>query len=266
MTTRRELIQQSIAAAFLAQSGAAAPLAGSDPGWFDQPMRWAQLNLTEDDPAKMDIGFWLAYFKRIHADATCLTAGGVVAFYPTKLQFHHRSQWLDKNPSFYSDLVEGCRKLDMIVVARTDPHATYQDVYDAQPDWIAVDVQCNKRRHPAKADMWLTCGLGPNNFEFMTEVTREIVSLFPVGGLFSNRWTGPGMCYCEHCRRNFWDAHHIELPRTNNPHDPSRRNYIIWRQNRLFALWRLWDDVIRKTRPEARYIANSGGARSADSI
>ena len=100
MTTRRELIQQSIAAAFLAQSGAAAPFADSDPGWFDRPMRWAQLNLTEDDPAKMDIGFWLDYFKRIHADATCLTAGGVVAFYPTKIQFHHRSQWLDKNPIF----------------------------------------------------------------------------------------------------------------------------------------------------------------------
>ncbi len=259
MTTRRELIQQSIAAAFLAQSGAAAPFADSDPGWFDRPMRWAQLNLTEDDPAKMDIGFWLDYFKRIHADATCLTAGGVVAFYPTKIQFHHRSQWLDKNPSFYSDLVEGCRKLDMIVVARTDPHATYQEVYDAHPDWIAVDAHGNKRRHPVKADMWLTCGLGPYNFEFMTEVTREIVSLFPVGGVFSNRWTGSGMCYCEHCRRNFWDAHHMELPRTNNPHDPSRRNYIIWRQDRLFALWRRWDDVIRKTRPGARYIANSGG-------
>lgn len=60
------------------------------------------------------------------------------------------------------------------------------------PDWIAVDAHGNKRRHPVKADMWLTCGLGPYNFEFMTEVTREIVSLFPVGGVFSNRWTGVG--------------------------------------------------------------------------
>ncbi len=259
MTTRRELFQQSIAAALTAQSGAAAPLANSDPGWFDRPMRWAQLNLTEDDPANMDIHFWLDYFKRIHADATCLTAGGVVAFYPTKIQFHHRSQWLDQNPSFYADLVEGCRKLNIIVVARTDPHATYQDVYDAHPDWIAVDAHGNKRRHRDKPDMWITCGLGPYNFEFMTDVTREIVSLFPVGGVFSNRWTGSGMCYCEHCRRNFYDAYHMELPRTNNPHDPGRRNYILWKQNRLFALWRLWDEVIRKARPDARYIANSGG-------
>ena len=187
MTTRRELLEQSIAAALLASAGAAAPLAPDDTGWFDRPMRWAQINLTEDDPAKMDVGFWLDFFKRIHADAACLTAGGVVAFYPTRVPFHHRSQWLGSHPSFYADLVEGCSKLNMIVVARTDPHATYQDVYDAHPDWIAVDAEGHKRRHPDAPDMWITCALGPYNFEFMTEVTREIVSLFPVGGVFSNR-------------------------------------------------------------------------------
>lgn len=259
MKTRREFVEQSLAAALLAHPVAAAPPAGADSGWFDRPMRWAQLNLTEDDPEKMDVGFWLDYFKRIHADATCLTAGGVVSFYPTKIPLHHPSRWLAGHESFFHDLVEGCRKLNMVVVARTDPHATYQDMYDAHPDWIAVDASGQKRRHWEVPEMWVTCGLGPYNFDFMTEVTREIVTLFPVGGIFSNRWEGSGMCYCEHCRRNFHDAYRMDLPRTVDPHDPSRRNYIVWRQERLFALWKLWDAEIRKIRPEARYLANSGG-------
>jgi len=107
--------------------------------------------------------------------------------------------------------------------------------------------------------MWMTCALGPYNFEFMTEVTREIVTLYDVGGVFSNRWTGTGVCYCEHCRKNFYNAHHMDLPRTSDPSDPSRRNYLVWHQQRLFELWRVWDDAIRKARPSARYIANSGG-------
>ena len=37
------------------------------------------------------------------------------------------------------------------------------------------------------------------------------------------------------------------------------RNYILWRQQRLFELWRLWDGEIRKINPQARYIANAGG-------
>ncbi len=35
-------------------------------GWFDRPMRWAQLTLAENDPAvgQYDVDFWLDYFKR----------------------------------------------------------------------------------------------------------------------------------------------------------------------------------------------------------
>jgi len=85
-------------------------------------MRWAQLTLVEDDPGKFDPHFWLNYFKRTKSDAVCLSAGGCVAYYPTKVQFHHRSQRLgDMDP--FGELVRGCRKLGMVVIARTDPHA-----------------------------------------------------------------------------------------------------------------------------------------------
>lgn len=255
MQTRRHFFEVAGVGAL----SAAAPLPGSDAPWFDRPMRWAQLNLTEDDPANMDIGFWLDYFKRIHADGVCLTAGGVVAFYPTAIPLHHRSQWLPGHESFLADVVAGCRKLNMAVLLRTDPHATYEDMYQAHRDWVAVDAEGNKRRHWEAPEMWVTCALGPYNFEFMTEVTREIVSLYKPDGIFSNRWEGSGMCYCEHCQRNFRAAHGMDLPRTANPQDARRRNYILWREKRLFELWRLWDSEIRKISSNARYIANSGG-------
>ena len=76
------------------------------------------------------------------------------------------------------------------VGARTDPHAAHQDVYDAHPDWIAVDAQGNKRRHWAMPELWVTCALGPYNFEFMTAVTREIVACLAAAGLRSAAPTG----------------------------------------------------------------------------
>src|SRR5512145_755474 len=82
-------------------------------GWYDKPMRWAQLTLVEDDPGKYDPAFWLDYFKRVHADAACLSAGGCVAFYPTKVPFHHRSAWLGDRDAF-GELFEGCRKMGML--------------------------------------------------------------------------------------------------------------------------------------------------------
>src|SRR6266705_245184 len=115
------------------------------PGWIERPMRWAQLTLVEDDPGKFSVQFWLDYFGRTHSDAVCLSAGGCVAYYPTQIRFHHRSLWLtDSDP--FGELVAGCRKMGMVVVARTDPHATYDDVREAHPDWLAADATGQPRR------------------------------------------------------------------------------------------------------------------------
>jgi Hypothetical glycosyl hydrolase 6/Beta-galactosidase trimerisation domain len=246
---RRQFLLTPALAAFAAQK---------DEPWFDRPMRWAQLTLVENDPGHYDPKFWLDYFRRIHADAACLSAGGCVAYYPTKVPLHWRSPWMgDTDP--FGELVTGCRKMNMVVVARTDPHAVHQDVYDAHPDWIAVNAQGQKRRHAASPDLWITCALGPYNFDYMTDVTKEIVSRYMVDGIFTNRWAGSGMCYCEHCQHNFHAAYSMDLPRTTDPQDPRRKNYILWRQQRLFELWRVWDAEIRKINPQARYIANAGG-------
>ncbi len=237
---------------------AAALSAETQTAWVDRPMRWAQLTLTEDDPGQFDSKFWLDFFKRTHSDATCLSAGGVVAYYPTQIPLHHRSQWLrDSDP--FGELVSGARKLGMNVIARTDSHAVHQPVFDAHPDWIAVDASGKKRRHWASPEMWVTCGLGPYNFQHMTAVHREIMERYRVDGIFINRWDGSGMCYCEHCQKNFQEAHRAELPRTSDPSDPRRRKYVLWRQQRLFELWRVWENEIRSVNPASCIIPNTGG-------
>jgi hypothetical protein len=147
----------------------------------------------------------------------------------------------------------------MVVVARTDPHSILDDAATAHPEWVAVDSAGNKRRHWATPGRWVTCALGPYNFEFMTEVTREIVRLYDVDGVFANRWQGHGLCYCESCRKQFADRFKQELPRNADVKDPAYRNWIEWSNGRLFDLWRLWDGEIRQINPGARYIANSGG-------
>jgi hypothetical protein len=237
-----------------------------DAPWFDRSMRWAQLAFVENDPGHYDPDFWLDYFKRIHADGVLLSAGGVVAFYPTNIPLHHRSDTLgNSDPLGY--LVKGCRKMNMSVILRTDPHAARQNVYDAHPDWIAVTADGKKRRHWANPDLWVTCALGPFNFEFMTKVNQEIMENYQPDAIFSNRWAGHGICYCEHCVRNFKTFSGLELPRTNQTglsthmasgdvNDPAYRQYRVWRINRLKELWFLWDGEIRKQKSTARFIPN----------
>jgi hypothetical protein len=234
---------------FLAASAAlAAPAAAQSGDWYDRPMRWAQVAFTEDDPGRFDPQFWFDYFRRIHAEGACLSAGGCVAFYPTEVPLHYRSRFLGSRDSF-GEMVEGCRKLGMNVIARTDPHACREEAFEQHPDWVARLADGRPRRHWAAPELYVTCALGPYNFDFMTRVTREIVSRYKVDGMFSNRWSGHGLCHCEHCRNNFKAFRGLELPRTGDPRDPARRHYIVWRQQRLFELWRLWDSEIREDQP-----------------
>lgn len=229
-----------------------------DAAWFDKTMRWGQLTLVENDPGRYDPGFWLDYFKRSRCDGACLSAGGYVAYYPTKVRLHHRSRWMgDTDP--FGELVRGCRSAGMAVLARTDPHAVHQPVYDAEPGWIAVDSHGNPRKHWAAPDAWVTCALGPYNFEYMTQVNQEIVSTYEVDGIFSNRWAGSGMCYCDSCARLFREYSGMDLPRSQDPADPARHAYLLWHQERLFELCRVWDSSIREINPNARFIPNSGG-------
>lgn len=241
----------------------AAEAAGGD--WYDRPMRWAQIAFVEDDPGNYDPGFWLDYLKRIHADAACLSAGGVVAFYPTKVPLHYKSQWLGQHDSF-GELNAGCRKLGMNVIARTDPHACHQDVYDKHPEWILCDASGAKLRHPADPTLWLTCPFGGYNFEFMTSVNEEIMRLYRPDAIFSNRWAGYSyICYCDHCKASFRAfSKGMDLPVTTAASDPARRMFHRWREEKLFELWRLWDAKIRAIDPHACYIGNSSGGALSD--
>ena len=105
----------------------------------------------------------------------------------------------------------------MVVIARTDPHAAHQDVYDAHPDWIAVDADGQKR--PPSGHAGAVDHLRSRSLQLRVHDRghQEIVSLYKVDGVFSNRWAGSGMCYCEHCRQNFKAASGLDLPRTQQP-------------------------------------------------
>src|ERR1700760_3831295 len=113
MDTRRDFLQKSgaVTGATLVSGAAFAQVsrrAAAPKEWYDRPMRWFQLAFVEDDPGKYDPKFWLDYFQRCHVDAACISAGGVVAFYPTKVPYHYRSKFLGDRDIF-GEMVKGCR-------------------------------------------------------------------------------------------------------------------------------------------------------------
>lgn len=225
--------------------------------WYRSATRWTQLTLAEDDPVKFDPAFWIDLFKRTKSNATCLSAGGYIAYYPSKVPLHYVSRYLgDTDP--FGTLVEGARRLDMHVMARVDPHAIHQDAADAHPEWIAVDKEGNKRRHWAFPEVWVTCAYSDYNFEFMPEVLREIAREYDIDAIFANRWQGHGVCYCGTCRKDFRDASGYDLPLRADADEPAWRAWSAWRRTKLSRLVVAWDEVMKAIKPHTSFIPNMG--------
>ena len=138
-------------------------------------MRWVQLTLVENDPGTFDPQFWLDYFRRLHADAATLSAGGIVAYYPTDVPLHHRSAWLGERGSV--------RSAGRRVAARWGCASSRGPIRMQRermcvrriPTGSPARADGELRRHWANPDLWVTCALGPYNFDFMDQVHREIV-------------------------------------------------------------------------------------------
>ncbi|MCR9218195.1 MAG: beta-galactosidase trimerization domain-containing protein [bacterium] len=226
--------------------------------WYRTATRWTQLTLAEDDPVKFDPAQWIDIFRKTRSNATCVSAGGYVAYYPSTVPLHHVSRFIgDTDP--FGDLVAGARDLGMHVMARVDPHAIHQDAADAHPEWIAVGADGNPRRHWAYPEIWVTCAYGDYNAVYMPEIVKELVRDYDIDAVFANRWQGHGICYCDSCKMRFGDATGYELPRGTSADDPVWRAWSAWRRDILTRLVVDWDNAVKAIRPHASFIPNMGG-------
>ncbi|HTJ56040.1 MAG TPA: alpha-amylase family protein [Devosiaceae bacterium] len=229
------------------------------PDWYKTATRWTQLTLAEDDPVKFYPAEWIEIFQRTQSNATCLSAGGYIAYYPSEVPLHHVSKFIGETDPF-GTLVDGARALGMHVMARVDPHAIHQDAADAHPEWIALDKSGKPRRHWAFPEVWITCAYGDYNSGFMPKVVEEITRKYDIDAIFANRWQGHGVCYCASCRTRFNAFSGLDLPMTTEANDPAWQAWVLWRRKVLTEVIVQWDEVVKSVKPHASFIPNMGSA------
>ena len=114
--TRREFLAVT-ATSLIAAS--ASKLPGEEKPWYAEMRRCGQINFNERDPLTMDANAWMDYWASLKVNAVLLNGGGIVAFYPTEIPYHHRSQFLGARDLF-GDMVSAAKKRNLRVVARMD--------------------------------------------------------------------------------------------------------------------------------------------------
>jgi hypothetical protein len=242
--SRREMILGSGAAfghALLAgpQSGAPAP-------WYQTMRRCGQVNFNERDPIELNIGEWLDYWTSLKINALLLNGGGILAFYPTRVPYHHKSRYLGSRDLF-GDFTRAAKSRGLRVVARMDCNYAWEEAWKAHPEWFERDADGAPVRHDQSTWLYKTCMYSTYFTEQMPAILREINSLYDVDGFFTNGWPeteAPSPCHCAECRG------------MGDPASPEFRDRHL---ARVIEIWKLWDATAKQKKWDSLYVGNLGG-------
>jgi Hypothetical glycosyl hydrolase 6/Beta-galactosidase trimerisation domain len=214
--------------------------------WPQKVRRVGQSNMTEHDPAVMNIEEWADYWHSAGADIVFVSVTGILAFYPSKVRFHRHGRFLNGR-AFFGECVAAARKRGMRVVARMSPDLNWDDALEAHPDWAMRDANDSVLFHGEEPRLFRTCMFSSYMDDYVPAIMREINSLYEVDCFYTNGWPPIGSlpnCHCAICGK---------LPPSNTT--------AYWHafNDRVFDLWNKYDAIAKENKPHSFYFANLGG-------
>jgi hypothetical protein len=131
------------------------------------------------------------------------------------------------------------------------PPCLQGEVYENHPDWrrIATNTteipQIDMKKYPHGG---MLCLLGAYG-DFFIDVLTEIITKFPAVDAFSfDGLHYGGVCYCEHCRKNYHKETGAEIP-SADMNDPAFRRYQHWADRRMEDLVRRMQARLKAKKP-----------------
>ena len=165
-------------------------MASIDPAtepWQQKIRRVGQSNMTEHDPAVMNIEEWADYWHSAKADIVFISVTGILAFYPSKVKFHRHGKFLNGR-DFFGECVAAAKKRNMRVVARMSPDLNWGDALEAHPEWAMRNKDGSVQFSDEDPRLFKTCMFSAYMDDYVPAIMREVNSLYDVDCFYTNGW------------------------------------------------------------------------------
>jgi hypothetical protein len=193
----------------------------------------------------------LQWFK---ATIAMINTSGIIASYPTKLDFHTPSAFLQGDS--LATIVDACHAADIKVVARTDFSKVRRNLYERHPEWAYVPpdggiVDENGDVH--------VCINGAYQQGCALRIIEETITALDVDGIFFNMagfqtrdYAGVyhGICQCVSCANGFHQMFGLPLPVAEDLDDPVYRRYSVFKERVVRSHRERIDELIHRLRPD----------------
>jgi hypothetical protein len=214
--------------------------------WQQKIRRVGQTNMTEYDPAVMNVDEWADYWHSAEADVVFVSVTGILAFYPSNVKFHRHGKFL-QGRDLFGECVMAAKKRGMRVVARMSPDLNWGDALDAHPEGAMRHQDGSVQYNGEEPRLFKTCMFSTYMDDYVPAIMREVNSRYDVDCFYTNGWPPLGSlpdCYCSICSR---------LPGAGTP--------AYWRvfTDRVLELWQKYDAIAKEKKHDSFFFANSGG-------
>ncbi len=193
--------------------------------WYEEPLRVMQYNLQVADTPGMDAAKIARETEELACNAVVMNVGGIYAWYPSEVPFHHVNEFLPKDRDLLEELITEFHKRNIRFIARFDFSITDDTTYLQKPQWFARHADKSPyfqgEKRMGNWSLFLsTCALnGYRNEAVALPVMREALTKYDIDGVFFNApMASP--CHCEKCRAKYLETYGTPMPEDETSWDP----------------------------------------------
>ncbi len=230
------------------------PIADTAIWWEKNNLRMIQTNLPAAESA-LNPDSLLADLIEYSANTLLINAGGIMAFYPTKLPFHY------KNPHVKDDMlgrvISLCHENGIRVIVRFDFSRIHKSFFEEHPDWFYLSP---KGERVDNYGMMVASVNGEYMQKHAFEIVQEVIDNYPIDGMFVNMFGYNTMDYYKgvyhgidqnpNDKKRFKEfSGGLTLPTVEDENDPVFRKYIEFKKHSTNELLKRMRDLIKSQRP-----------------
>ncbi len=225
------------------------------PWWRANNLRVMQANLPAYE-ATLNVDSLVADLQHFSANTLIINAGGIMAFYPTKLKYHYTNPYMQ--PNMLQDVIEKCHNAGMRVIVRFDFSRAHKSIFEEHPDWFYISP---KGERIINDDLYVVSINAPYEQEWLFKIVDEVIESYPIDGIFINmpgyQTRNPYLGVYHGIDQNPYDqkafaefSGGLKLPREENPDDPVFRKYQEFKQHTINDLMRRLHELVKSKKEQ----------------
>jgi hypothetical protein len=218
--------------------------------WKADNLRLIQTNLPAYD-ATLNPDSLLVDLKYFSANTLIINAGGIMAFYPTELEYQYTNPYMQEN--MLGDVIRNCHEAGIRVMVRFDFSRAHESILKEHPEWFYISPKGSRINN---FGMYTVSINAPYEQEYIFRIVEEVIDKYPIDGLFINMfgyqtWDPYNGVYhgidqnpYEKKRFHEWSGG-LKLPVNENYNNPVFQKYIEFKQFTTTELLKRLYDLVK---------------------